>query len=215
VPHTQITPSSIARFRTLQDMAGRTICTTEGTTTLLNIADAFESRGIEYEVLLNADYLASFQDFLEGRCDVYTTDRSGLAGLRMTVDDPDSLTILDFVLSKEPLGPLSLDNDPQFADIIRWTIYGMIQAEELGIDSENLDDFLDSNNPNVQRLLGLNDTPSGIYMGIPNDFMVTVLRQVGNYGEVYQRHLNPIGLEERGLNDLWTRGGLLYSPPFR
>ena len=124
--------------------------------------------------------------------------------------------VLDITLSKEPLGPLSPQSDPQFADIVAWTVYGLITAEEAGITSENVNDFLDSGDPSIQRLLGQNDNASGSYLGIPNDFMVAVISQVGNYGEIFARNLGvaPFNLG-RGLNALWTDGGLLYAPPFR
>jgi general L-amino acid transport system substrate-binding protein len=202
---------------TLQDLSGLVVCTASGTTTADNMNEAMATRGLEYELLESDTNQDSLADFVEGRCDAFTTDRSGLAGYRASQENPEDYEILEIVLSKEPLGPVSLQTDPQFADIIRWTIYGMIQAEEFGIDSENVGDFLDSNRPNIQRLLGVGDVDSGRLMGIPNDFMVAVLEQVGNYGEVFELHLGPdsaLGLD-RGLNDLWTRGGLLYSPPFR
>jgi general L-amino acid transport system substrate-binding protein len=206
-------------IRTLQDLAGSVICAQTGTTTELNMRDAMEQRNLAYELTLYDGQESVREAFFNGTCDALTTDRSALAALRSQYDDPDALEILDIILSKEPLAPLSPQSDPQFADVVRWTIYGMIQAEEFGITSENLDDFLTSENPFVQRLLGLNDTPSGSYLGVPNDFMVAVLRQVGNYGEVYERWLGedtPLGLRREGSpNDLWTRGGLMYAPPFR
>ncbi len=150
------------------------------------------------------------------RCDAWTTDRSGLVSYQATAEDPGAHVILDVVLSEEPLGPLTPQSDEQFAEIVRWTIFGLITAEEYGITSENIDDFLTSESPDVQRFLGLNDNPSGSYLGIANDFMVNVIRQVGNYGEIYARHLGvaPFNLA-RGVNALWTDGGLLYAPPFR
>ena len=139
------------------------------------------------------------------------------AAYRATSEDPGSHTILEITLSKEPLAPLSPQSDPQFADIVAWTIYGMIQAEEFGISSENVGDFVSSEVPEIQRFLGQGENAAGSLYGIANDFMVTVITQVGNYGEVFERHLGadtPFGLE-RGLNALWTEGGLQYSPPFR
>ena len=120
-------------------------------------------------------------------------------------------------ISKEPLGPLSSQSDPQFADIVRWTVYGLIQAEEYGITSENVDDFVSSDVPEIQRFLGQGDNATGSLFGIPNDFMVTVLKQVGNYGEIFERNVgqaSPLKLE-RGLNGLWTKGGLMYATPFK
>jgi general L-amino acid transport system substrate-binding protein len=202
---------------TLEDLAGGTICTNAGTTTELNITDAMSSRGLDFELQTFQDFNAVMAAFFEGGCDAVTTDISGLVSRQATSPDPGALLILDAVLSKEPLGPLSPQSDPQFADIIRWTINGLIQAEEWGITSANVGDFLGSESPDIQRFLGVGENRAGSYLGIPNDFMVTVITQVGNYGEIFERHLGTetiFGLE-RGLNGLYTNGGLLYAPPFR
>ncbi len=201
----------------LEDLAGGIICTNSGTTTELNITDAMQSRGIDFQLQTFQDFNAVMATFNQGGCDAVTTDKSGLVSQKASAADPGSLQILDITLSKEPLGPLSPQSDSQFADIVRWTVYGLIQAEELGITSENVDTFLDSENPVIQRFLGIGDNASGSHLGIANDFMVTVITQVGNYGEIFDRNLGPetiFGLG-RGVNDLWTNGGLLYSPPFR
>ncbi len=201
----------------LEDLSGGIICTNAGTTTELNITDAMQSRGIDFQLQTFQDFNAVMATFLQGGCDAVTTDRSGLVSQKASAADPGALKILDITLSKEPLGPRSPQSDPQFADIIRWTVYGLIQAEEFGITSTNIDDFLDSDSPDIQRFLGIGDNQAGSYLGIPNDFMVTVIRQVGNYGEIFDRNLGPetiFGLG-RGINNLWTDGGLLYSPPFR
>ena len=206
-----------AGIATLEDLEGGTICTNAGTTTELNITDAMESRGLEFTLQTFQDFDGVMSAFTEGRCDAVTTDISGLVSRQATAADPGAFQILDIVLSKEPLGPLSSQSDAQFADIIRWTVYGLIQAEEFGITSENLADFTSSEDPNIQRFLGLGNNASGSYLGLANDFMQTVIAQVGNYGEMYDRNLGPgtiFGLE-RGVNALWTDGGLLYSPPFR
>ena len=133
-----------------------------------------------------------------------------------TAPDPGAHRILDVTLSKEPLGPLSPQSDPQFAEIIAWTVFGLFTAEEHGITSANVDDFLANENPAIQRLLGQGGNAAGSYLGIADDFMVEVIRQVGNYGEIFERNLGgpPFNLE-RGINALWTDGGLLYAPPFR
>ncbi len=201
----------------LEDLAGGIICTNAGTTTELNITDAMQSRGIDFQLQTFQDFNAVMATFAQGGCDAVTTDKSGLVSQKASAADPGSMKILDITLSKEPLGPLSPQSDPQFADIVRWTVYGLIQAEEFGITSENVDTFLTSDSPDIQRFLGIGDNASGSHLGIANDFMVTVIKQVGNYGEIYDRNLGPetiFGLE-RGVNGLWTNGGLLYSPPFR
>ena len=202
---------------TLEDLEGGTICTNAGTTTELNMTDAMESRGLDFTLQTFQDFDGVMSAFTEGRCDAVTTDMSGLVSRQATAADPGAFQIMDVVLSKEPLGPLSPQSDAQFADIIRWTVYGLIQAEEFGISSENLADFTGSEDPNIQRFLGLGSSASGSYLGLANDFMQTVISQVGNYGEIYDRNLGPgtiFGLE-RGVNALWTDGGLLYAMPFR
>jgi general L-amino acid transport system substrate-binding protein len=202
---------------TLEDLEGGTICTNAGTTTEQNITDAMASRGLEFDLQTFQDFDGVMAAFFEGRCDAVTSDISGLVSRQAIAPDPGALEILDIVISKEPLGPLSPQSDEQFAEIVRWVIYGVIQAEESGITSENVSEFLESDNPDIQRLLGTNGNTLGSTLNLPNDFMVTVISQVGNYGEIFNRHLGPdtiFGLE-RGLNDLWTNGGLLYAIPFR
>jgi len=201
---------------TIEELDGASICVQQGTTTELNLSDAISSRGLDIAVLTFPDGPATWQAYLDGRCEAWTTDKSGIISYHATAPDPGEHIVLDITLSKEPLGPLSPQSDPQFAEIIAWTIFGMLNAEEFGITSENIDEFLNSDNPEIQRLLGIGDNAAGSYLGIANDFMVTVIRQVGNYGEVYNRHLGvaPFNLP-RGLNALWTEGGLMYAPPFR
>lgn len=204
-------------FETIEDIDGGSICVQSGTTTELNLTDAITSRGLTIDIQTYPDADSTWTAFESGRCDAWTTDKSGIIAFHAgRAADPSLYKILDITLSKEPLAPLSPQSDPQFADIITWTIFGMIQAEEFGITSQNVDDFLASENPEIQRLLGQGGNDAGNYLGIANDFMVTVLKQVGNYGEVYARNLGvaPFNLA-RGLNDLWTNGGLLYAPPFR
>jgi general L-amino acid transport system substrate-binding protein len=201
---------------TIEELDGGSICVQQGTTTELNIADAISSRNLDIAVLTFPDSATTWQAYLDGQCEAWTTDKSGILSFHATAPDPSANMVLDITLSKEPLGPLSPQSDPQFADIIRWTVYGLITAEEYGITSENIDSFLDSDDPGIQRFLGTNDNASGSYLGINNSFMVDVIRQVGNYGEIFDRNLGvpPFNLG-RGLNALWTDGGLLYAPPFR
>lgn len=201
----------------IEELDGASICVQTGTTTELNLADAMRVRGLSYTPQVFADGAATWEAYLQGRCDAFTTDKSGLIAYKGNSADPGSHYILDVTLSKEPLGPLTPQSDPQFADVVRWTVYGLIQAEEYGITSANVDSFLGSEVPEIQRFLGQGETAIGSLLGISNDFMVTVIRQVGNYGEIFDRNLGPdtpfnLG---RGVNDLWTNGGLMYSPPFR
>jgi len=200
----------------IADLNGTSMCVQSGTTTELNITDYVEANGLDISILVYPDANSTWEAFLSGACESWTTDKSGIAAFHVTAPDPGALMILPETLSKEPLGPLSPQSDPQFAEIVAWTHFGMVNAEELGITSQNVDDFLTSEDPVVQRLLGTNNNDSGNYLGIANDFMVTVLKQVGNYGEVYDRNLVPIGLTREGTpNALWTDGGILYAPPFR
>ncbi len=200
----------------ISGLDGGSICVQTGTTTELNITDYINQNGLNIELQVFAEANPTWEAYVQGRCDGFTTDKSGIAAFRSTAEDPGAHVILAETISKEPLSPLSPQSDPQFAEIIAWTVYGLIQAEELGITSENVDTFLTSEDPVVQRLLGQNNNNSGAFLGIPNDFMVTVIKAVGNYGEIYTRHLEPIGLVREGtLNALWTEGGLMYSPPFR
>jgi general L-amino acid transport system substrate-binding protein len=201
----------------VEDLAGLTICVQSGTTTELNMADAFAVRGLDYTPKVFSEAAATWDAFVQGGCDAFTTDKSGLISYQGSSPDPSVYVILDETISKEPLGPLSPQSDANFADIVRWTVFGLIQAEEYGITSANVDDFTSSDVPEIQRFLGQGDNAIGSLFGIPNDFMVAVIKQVGNYGEIFDRNLGPdtpfkLG---RGLNDLYTNGGLMYSPPFR
>lgn len=201
----------------IEDLDGATICVLAGTTTELNLADVFAARGLEYEPLLfdeSGDTSAAYQ---EGRCDALTSDQSQLAGLRSNFDDPEAHVVLPEVISKEPLGPVVAQGDQQWLDVVRWTVNGVIIAEELGVTSDNVDDMVasDPEDPNLRRLLGLQDD-MGVKLGLDNDFMVNVIGAVGNYGEIYDRHLTPIGLVREGSNNaLYSDGGILYAPPMR
>lgn len=200
----------------IADLDGSRMCVQSGTTTELNITDYISSNGLDIELVVFPDGNSTFDAFVSGACESWTTDKSGIAAYHVSSADPSAYMILPETISKEPLGPLSPQSDPQFAEIIAWTVYGMIQAEEWGITSQNVGDFLASEDPGVQRLLGTNNNDAGNYLGVANDFMVTVITQVGNYGEVYERNLTPLGLVREGsVNALWTNGGLLYAMPFR
>jgi general L-amino acid transport system substrate-binding protein len=198
----------------LEALEGANVCVQSGTTTELNLADQFRAAGVEYTPVVFEDQNAAFQAYDEGRCDAITSDRSQLAtqGQAVLQNFADHV-ILDVVMSKEPLGPAVAQGDDQWADAVRWVIFGMIQAEELGITSENVDDFLTSEDPVVRRLLGV-EGELGAMLGLSNDFIYRVIKLVGNYGEVYDRNLATFNLA-RGQNELWTNGGLMYAPPFR
>jgi len=201
----------------LKGLENLTICVQSGTTTELNLADQMSIAAVKYTPKVFAEAAATWDAFVQGQCDAFTTDKSGLVAYKGSSADPSQYTILDVTMSKEPLGPLTPQSDPQWADIVRWTVYATIQAEEYGITSANVDDFVKSDVPEIQRFLGQGENAIGSLFGIKNDFVVQVIKQVGNYGEIFDRNLGPdtpfnLG---RGINDLWTKGGLLYSPPFR
>jgi general L-amino acid transport system substrate-binding protein len=201
-----------------KELDGATVCIQTGTTTELNLADFFRVNNISYEPVPIANDAEGRQQYLAGACDTYTTDASGLAAARATFETPDEHVILPEIISKEPLGPAVRHGDQKWADLVRWVFYALVTAEELGITSANVGEMAATagNNPEVNRLLG-NEGELGAMMGLENDWAVNAIQSVGNYGEIFERHLGqgtPIGLA-RGLNALWTEGGLMYAPPFR
>lgn len=200
----------------LAGLEGGTICVQSGTTTEKNLADVFRAQGINFEPVVFDDADRTREAYDSGQCDGFTTDKSGLVSQQILLAEPDAHTILDETMSKEPLGPMTRHGDNNWGDIVMWTVNCTIQAEELGIDSTNVDSFLGGEDPVIQNLLGeTGDLGAG--MGVANDFCYQVVKQVGNYGEIYARNLGPDTPFDlpRGLNNLWTNGGLLYSPPFR
>lgn len=203
-------------IQSLEDMNGATICVLSGTTNELNLADNFRARNLEFTPITFEDTDASYVAYEQGQCDGVTSDKSQLASRRTVMANPDDHVILDVTMSKEPLGPAVANGDSQWFDVVKWVTFVPIQAEEFGIDSGNIDQFMSSEDPNIRRFLGL-EGDFGKGMGITNDFAVRVIRHVGNYAEIYDRNLGPdtpINIP-RGLNRLWTEGGILYSPPFR
>jgi general L-amino acid transport system substrate-binding protein len=204
---------------TLEDLDGASICVTSGTTTEQNLADQMTFLGIEYTPVVAAEIDTVYGQYDEGRCDAVTSDRSQLAGRRsFAAAGPEAHVILDVTISKEPLAPLTAHGDNNWNDIISWIVYATIQAEELGITSENIGEFAGSANPEVARFLG-ETGELGSALGLENDFVVDVISSIGNYGEIYERAFGAdSGLElprEGGANALWTDGGLMYSPPFK
>ncbi len=199
------------------ELDGASVCTNIGTTTELNLSDYFRANNISFEpvVFEKADEVVAAYD--AGRCDVYTTDQSGLAAQRVKLSDPDAHVILPEIISKEPLGPVVSHGDDRWLDVVKWTLYAMIEAEELGVTSANVDQMRDtSSNPGVKRLLGT-EGDTGKSLGLPGDWAYNIVKQVGNYGESYERYVGPnTSLKlERGLNALWTDGGLQYPMPVR
>jgi len=199
-----------------KELDGAAVCIQTGTTTELNLADYFRANKMKFTsvVFERADEIRAGYD--AGRCDVYTTDRSGLAAQRALLSKPNDHMVLPEVISKEPLGPVIRHGDNKWGDVARWSLYALIVAEELGITSKNADQMKKSSNPEVLRLLGV-EGKQGEQLGVGADWAYNIVIQVGNYGEVYERHVGiktPLMLE-RGLNQLWSKGGLLYAPPFR
>lgn len=201
----------------LADLAGGTICVQTGTTTELNLADVMAAEGIAYTPAVFEDADSTFAAYAEERCDAVTTDKSGLVSRRTVLADPSAHVILDVTMSKEPLGPMVRHGDDQWFDIAQWTVFALISGEEFGITSANVDAAKASpSNPEVARLLG-NEGDLGLKLGLSNDWAYNIIAQVGNYEEIYNRSLGPDTPTyiPRGLNSLYTEGGLLYSPPFR
>ena len=203
---------------TLEELDGASICVTSGTTTEQNLADQMAFLGVEYTPVVAAEIDTVYGQYEEGRCDAVTSDKSQLVGRRTSFADPDAHVILDVTMSKEPLAPVVASGDNNWGDIVRWVVYATIEAEEQGITSANIGDFAGGDNPVVGRLLG-ETGELGAALGLENDFVVAVISAVGNYGEIYDRAFGPdtaLNLSRAGtVNDLWTNGGLMYSPPFR
>lgn len=202
---------------TLEDLDGATICVGAGTTTELNLADTFAARGLSYTPLVFETADEATGAYEEGRCDSYTTDKSGLVARRVVMADPGAHVILEETISKEPLGPVVRHGDDQWYDIVQWTVYATFTAEEYGVTSANVDDIKASTeNPTIKKMLGL-EGDMGAKLGLSNDWAYNIIKYVGNYGEIYDRNLGPDTPTyiERGLNQLYTNGGILYAPPIR
>ncbi len=198
-------------------LGGATVCVQAGTTSEKNVADFFQAHGMKYKTVVFDTAEAITSAFFAGRCQAYTTDMSDLAGARTKVANPADYVILPEVISKEPLGPSIRRGDDEFFQIVRWTLYGMLEAEEAGITQANVDKLrAESKDPVVMRLLGSSED-MGKLLGLDKDWLYRVVKQVGNYGESFDRNLGPktpLGLP-RGANNLWSKGGLMYAPPVR
>ena len=195
---------------------GVKVCTNLGTTTELNMADFFKSKGIKYEpvVFEKADEVVQAYD--AGRCDTYTTDKSALAAQSTKMKDPTEHVVLPETISKEPLGPVVRQGDSKWEDIVRWSLNVFIEAEEYGVNSGNIDSMQESKNPAIQRIVGAEGTKNGEALGLDQKWSYRIIKQVGNYGESYKRNLADTKImPERGPNQLWTKGGILYVPPVR
>jgi len=192
------------------------VCVQQGTTTELNLADFFRANKMRLKTVTFATLDEAVKAYDTGRCDAYTTDASGLYAARLKLAQPDEHIVLPEIISKEPLGPAVRHGDSQWADIVRWAFYAMVNAEELGINKANVDEMRKSDNPDVKRLLGTEGN-YGEQLGLTNPWAYQIIKHVGNYGESFERNVgqgSPLKIS-RGLNALWTKGGLQYAPPVR
>jgi general L-amino acid transport system substrate-binding protein len=198
------------------ELDGKSVCVQQGTTTELNLADYFRANNMKYQVVLSATADEAKKAYDAGRCDAFTTDVSGLYVARSWVSNPDEDLILPEIISKEPLGPAVRHGDSQWGDIVRWTHMAMLNAEELGVTKANVDQMKTSDNPEIKRLLGT-EGKFGEAIGLTNDWAVRIIKQVGNYGEVFEKNVGEGSRLKikRGQNALWTKGGLQYGIPVR
>ena len=199
-----------------KQLGGASVCTQQGTTTELNLADFFRANNLKYEVVTFATADETVKAYDAGRCDAFTTDASGLYAERLKLTAADDHIVLPEIISKEPLGPVVRHGDDQWFDLVKWTHYAMINAEELGVTKANVDDMKKSDNPEIRRLLGA-EGKFGEAIGVSNDWAYQIIKHVGNYGESFEKN---VGMGSRlkiarGQNALWTKGGLQYAPPIR
>lgn len=200
----------------VEELDGATVCVTSGTTTELNLADDFRQRGLEFEAVVFEETASVYGAYEEGRCDATTSDKSQLASVRTGFADPAAHVILDVTISKEPLTPAVPQGDDQWFDVVKMVMFGLINAEELGVTQANADQMASSDNITVRRLLGTEGEWGQADLGLPPDALLQAIKAVGNYGEIYDRYLGPDALNiPRGPNSLWTQGGLIYAPPMR
>jgi general L-amino acid transport system substrate-binding protein len=204
--------------KSARELNGASVCIQTGTTTELNLADYFRTHKMTYKSVPIETNAEALSNYLAGRCDVYTTDASGLAATRAATDKPAAHEILPEIISKEPLGPVVRQGDDQWADVVRWTLNALIAAEEFGISSANVKTVAkQTRSPELRRMLGAEELQGRAALGLAPDWAVHVISQVGNFGEIFDRNLGPdtpLGIA-RGLNAQWTKGGLMYAPPFR
>ena len=198
------------------ELDGASVCIQSGTTTELNLADYFRMNGMSYEPVLYDTSDQTTAGFEAGRCDILTSDQSQLSALRLQLSNPDGAVVLPEIISKEPLGPVVRQGDDVWYNIVKWTLFAKINAEEMGITTQNAEEMLSSDDPSVQRFLGVSGN-MGEMLRLENNWAYNIVKQVGNYGEVFERTVgkgSPLNIE-RGLNALWTDGGIQYAPPVR
>ncbi len=204
------------KVASINDLAGASICANAGSTTELNTADYFRSKGMKFEMVTFSTADETVKAYESGRCDVFTTDTSSIYALRLKFAKPDDHMVLPEVISKEPLAPVVRHGDDQWFDLVKWTVYALITAEELGVTSKNVDEMMKSTNPEVKRLLGV-EGDFGKDIGVSKDWAYLAIKQVGNFGEMFDKYLGKdsrLGID-RGQNKLWNKGGLQYAPPIR
>ncbi len=200
--------------KSAKQLNGAAICVQPGTTTELNMADYFRAHKMKFKPVVIEKLEEVLNAYFTGRCDVFTTDVSGLIAVRAArATNPADHVILPEVISKEPFGPVVRHGDDHWHDLVRWTLFAMIEAEELGLTSKNIDQQAQNSNPVVQRFIGATGD-FGKMLNLDNRWAYNIVKQVGNYGESFERHLTPLGLD-RGLNKLWNKGGIMYAPPLR
>ena len=198
------------------ELSGASVCTQQGTTTELNLADFFRANKLKYEVVAFASSDETIKAYDAGRCDVFTTDASGLYAERLKLTNPDDHIVLPEIISKEPLGPAVRHGDNQWNDIVKWSHYAMVTAEEFGVTKANVDEMMKSTNPEIKRLLGTEGN-FGEAIGLTSDWAARIIKHVGNYGESFDRNVGAGSRLKiaRGVNALWSKGGLQYAPPIR
>jgi general L-amino acid transport system substrate-binding protein len=198
------------------ELNGASVCTQQGTTTELNLADFFRANKIKYEVVAFAGEDETLKAYDSGRCDAFTTDASGLYAERLKLTNADEHIVLPEIISKEPLGPSVRKGDDQWFALVKWVGYALLNAEELGVTKANVDQMVKSENPELKRLLGV-EGKYGEGLGLTNDWVVRIVKGVGNYGEIFERNVGEGSRLKikRGLNALWNKGGLQYAPPIR
>ena len=203
-------------LKSVKDLNGASICVQTGTTNELNVGDYFRTNNLKYELIAFSTIDETVKAYDSGRCDAFTSDQSQLYSVRLKLTNAGDHVVLPEVISKEPLGPLVRHADDQWFDLVKWTYFALLNAEELGVTSKNADEMVNSQNPEIKRLLG-SDGKYGEALGLTTDWALRIVKQVGNYGEVFDRNLGPstpLNIE-RGLNKLWNKGGIQYGMPVR
>ncbi len=202
------------KVKSAKQLNGATVCVQPGTTTELNLADYFRANKMTFKPVVIEKMEEVLNAYFAGRCDVYTTDHSGLISTRASrAPKPEEHIILPEIISKEPLGPAVRHGDDRWFDVVKWAMFAMLEAEEMGLNSKNIEKEASSTNPTIQRFVG-SSGDIGKMLGIDNKWSLNIIKQVGNYGESFDANLKPLGFE-RGLNRLWNQGGLMYAPPIR